>query len=163
MKTIIDTSAKPVLPWDWYIVGSNKTYGKVDASKLRLYTPKGKTFKEVRKEVKDMSVANWAVNQWLYEHPDQVPEELKDYWCYFFGTELRDEDGDWRVPYSYWDDGSWSRGARWLTLGWNSGYRIVLLETGALDSASDLGSLDIALTTAIETVKAAGYKIFKEI
>lgn len=140
MKTI-DTNKKPELPWDWITVEKNTKYGKVPL-KLKLYEPKGKTLEAVKEEVKDMRPANWAVLQYLYENPSEVPEEFKEYWCYFFGTDLRGKDGDWTVPYGHWTGSEFSRRADWLRRDWRSFYRVVLL-----DDSSPLNLADLNLET----------------
>lgn len=146
----INTNDTPVLPWDWMTVESNTTYGEVDISKLILYEPKGKTLEEVKKEVKNMKPANWSILQYLYEHPENVPEEFKKYWCYFYGTELRDRDGRWDVPYGYWyaSTSEFNRSAYWLDDSWDSGYRVVLLDDSSplkLEKELDIESLSLRL------------------
>lgn len=150
MKTI-NTNTKPSLPWDWMTVEDNATYGKIDVSKLRLYTPKGKTLEEVKEEVKGMKPANWAVLQYLFEHPDAVPKDWRKYYLFFFGTSLRDRGGLWDVPYAYWDSSEWERRAYWLWLDWGSSYRVVLLDdSGTLDSAP----FDLGLLERVENIEA---------
>lgn len=137
--TTIDTDTIVTLPWDWYTVEENRTYGTVPL-KLKLYEPKGKTLKEVKEETKDMRVANWAVLQYLHEHPEHFPEEFKSYWCYFFGTLLRVGDGDWSVPCSSWDGSKFYRCADWLSGRWDSDDRVVLL-----DDSCDLDVAELTL------------------
>lgn len=133
---IINTNIEPSIPWDWMTVEDNATYGKVDVSKLRLYIPKGKTLEEVKEEVKGMKPANWAVLQYLFKHPNAVPEDWLKYYLFFFGTSLRDRGGDWYVPFARWASSVWKRDARWLRRDWDSASRVVLLDdSGTLDSA----------------------------
>lgn len=150
----IDTNKKPV-PYSWGEVTDNKTYGKVDVSKLTLYQPKGKTLEEVKEEVKDMRVANLAVLDYLKENPETVPIEWKKYWLYFFGTELRVRGGRWYVPYGRWRGGEWHRDAGWLRGDWDSRRRVVLLDDSkTLNNASaEIDALNIAARVAnIEAV-----------
>lgn len=146
----IDTNKKPV-PYSWGEVTDNKTYGKVDVSKLTLYQPKGKTLEEVKEEVKDMRVANLAVLDYLKENPETVPIEWKKYWLYFFGTELRGLVGFWYVPCGYWYGGEWGRSARWLSRDWDSSNRVVLLETAPqtlTNEPAEIDALNIAARVA---------------
>lgn len=133
----IDTDKKPELPWYLISVKKNVRYGTVPL-KLKLYEPKGKTIGEVQKEVKDMSPANWAVLQYLHENPSEVPEEFKRYWCYFFGTELRDLDGNWGVPCGDWVGSEFNRHADWPGYGWGSSRRVVLLDDSSTGDIADL-------------------------
>ena len=40
---------------------------------------------------------------------------------------LRNQDGNWYVPYTNWDGDQFNRNANWLSNDWNSNYRVVLL------------------------------------
>lgn len=158
MKTI-DTDKPTEFAYSWAKVENTRTYGTVPL-KLKLYQPKGNTLEEVKEEVKGMKTANLAVQQYLYEHPEDVPEEFKGYWCYFFGTELRDGDGYWHVPYGYWGGAELDRDAGWLSFGWGSRDRVVLLDDSSplnLETLSlRLAKLEAFYEKAVELVPSLG-------
>lgn len=113
----------------------------LDFEKLRAFVPdltafNGKKVHEVVKHVMDTygithhvpGIKYW---KWMIENPGKTPprSNLKDGNCYFFpGSVLRDEDGDWFVPYAYWEASEWRRRALWLTSAWSSVCRVALLE-----------------------------------
>ena len=77
--------------------------------------------------------------QWLCEHKnladlpagkefETLKTNLKDNYCFLFGSTLRGSDGRWSVPYVHWHGSEWGRDARWLGNGWRSNCRVVLLE-----------------------------------
>ena len=76
--------------------------------------------------------------EWIFRHDlDDFPSgndfkvlktELKDNYCFFFGSTLRHSHGHWCVPSVHWHGDKWNRYAYWLDHGWNSNYRVVLLE-----------------------------------
>jgi len=45
------------------------------------------------------------------------------------GANFCDNDGNWNVPYSNWNDDKFNRNANWLENEWNSNNRVVLLVT----------------------------------
>ena len=72
-----------------------------------------------------------GIEYWKYliENQDKVSKNLKDgNYYYFFGSILRDKDGDWHVPDSHWRSGEWHRGTNRLRSDWSSSDRVLLLE-----------------------------------
>lgn len=136
------TKLKKPVSYSWEVERKDNDCYSVDISKLTLYQPKGKTMEAVKEEVKDMRPANQAVMDYLIAHPDEAPEGFKDYWLYFFGSQVRGRGGSWDVPCTDWDGSEFYRYARWLRRGWSSGRRVVLmgdLDTGALPAAETDG------------------------
>ena len=83
----------------------------------------------VKKYSQDYYLPGIEYWQFICAHPDKAPAELKDgNYYFFFGSRLRYQDGLWCVPYTYRDGGQFRRGASWLSVGWRSFYRVVLLE-----------------------------------
>jgi len=77
--------------------------------------------------------------QWLCEHKnladlpagkefETLKTNLKDNYCFLFGSTLRNSDGHWSVPCVSWDGSKWRRDADWLDNRWSSHSRVVLLE-----------------------------------
>ena len=77
--------------------------------------------------------------QWLCEHDnltdlpagpkfEALKQNLKDNYCFFFGSTLRRSSGRWIVPCLRWTGTEWRRLASRLGIGWRSSYRVVLLE-----------------------------------
>ena len=113
----------------------------LDFETLRAFVPdlsafNGKPLHEVMQHVVDTYGSQYHIPgieywKWLCENPGKNPPgmAIKDGKYYFLpGSVLRDEDGGWDVPYAGWDGSEWSRRAGWLTDGWNSHCRVVLLE-----------------------------------
>lgn len=113
----------------------------LDFETLRAFVPdlsafNGKPVQEVIQHVVDTYGSRYHIPgieywKWLCENPGKNPPgpNIKDGKYYFFpGSVLRDEDGDWDVPYASWLGSEWRRYANWLTDGWSSLYRVVLLE-----------------------------------
>lgn len=96
-------------------------------------------------------------------HPDQFPDNT---WksILAFGTDFIDSDGDHRVPYVCRDsDGDWKFDLGNFEDGWSADHCLLCLcdknTSKPLTTQNDIDSL----TLAIETVKAAGYKVIKEV
>lgn len=67
--------------------------------------------------------------KYVIENPGKVPLELKDSnHHFFFGSILRGSHGRWDVPVVYWLGSRFGRSAYWLGHGWDSDFRVVLLE-----------------------------------
>jgi len=77
--------------------------------------------------------------QWVCEHKnltdlpagpefEALKQNLKDNYCFFFGSTLRRSDGRWRVPCLDWAGAEWGRYASGLGDDWDSDCRVVLLE-----------------------------------
>lgn len=85
-------------------------------------------------------------------------------WYYFFGGVFRDLHEVWNVPFSGWGGASWYRLARWLSHGWDSGSRVVLLEIASvshpLASESDplAEPLELRVKALEEWARHVGYK-----
>ena len=58
---------------------------------------------------------------------ETLKQELKDNYCFFFGSTLRYSTGHWRVPCVNWYGDKWDRNAAWLDDDWRSRSRVVLL------------------------------------
>lgn len=68
--------------------------------------------------------------KYIYEHPDKTPQALKDgNYHFFFGSLFRHSAGRWYVPWAVWGGSSFRQGGDWLSGGWGSHGRVVLLET----------------------------------
>ncbi len=108
---------------------------------LNLADMQGKLLHEVAKHIVDtygdthhipgIEFWKWMIDS--YERaPDDVKEKykkLKDGNYYFnFGSLVRNSGGRWSAPYSRWHGSSFSRGAYRLGYGWDSDFRVVLLE-----------------------------------
>ena len=113
----------------------------LDFEKLRAFVPdlsalNGKPIHEVIQHVVDTYGDQYHIPgieywKWLCENPGKNPPgpNIKDGKYYFFpGSVLRGRGGDWRVPCAAWRGSEWDRDADWLTGGWGSDYRVVLLE-----------------------------------
>lgn len=63
--------------------------------------------------------------EYLLEHQDEIPTELRGLYLVFSGTIWRGAFGFRYVPYLGWDDGRWVLGFYWLDVGWDSRGRLV--------------------------------------
>lgn len=63
--------------------------------------------------------------EYLLEHQDEIPAELRGLYLVFPGTKWRDADGCRRVPFLSWYDGQWILYFYWLDYVWNSYDRLV--------------------------------------
>ena len=112
--------------------GNNACEGKVfipDLSHME-----GKTICEVMQYVQKEYTGKYRFpgleyQQWLYENPGKIPEELKDTskWFYFPGSSFCGSGGSWGVPYGNLKGSGWSRHGDWLGFDWGSDHRVVLL------------------------------------
>jgi hypothetical protein len=112
----------------------------LDLEKLKAFIPdlsafNGKPIHEVMQHVADTYGAKYHIPgieywKWVIENPVKSHTVLtEDSNIYFFpGSTLRNRDGEWCVPYAGWFGSSFSLFAYWLSDGWNSFYRVVLLE-----------------------------------
>jgi hypothetical protein len=124
---IIDCDADPLIPNGWKIEEHQK--GGVwqwDVNKLSLYLSKlqknGNTINgnDLRKELKNKSVLNANVLDYLLKHPELIPEEWKDKVVFFWGTIYRGSDGRLCVRDLRWRGGCWRWYDYWLDVGWDS-------------------------------------------
>ena len=89
----------------------------------------GKTLQEVKDFVEKEYPGQLAKEEHREEFIKSNPK-LPDWtWCFFFGSKVRGSVGDWHVPCAGRGGSAWGRGAVWLTDGWCSGCRVVLVET----------------------------------
>ncbi len=113
----------------------------LDFETFRAFVPdlspvNGKPIDEVMQYVVDTYGATHHIPgieywKWLIENPTATPPGMviKDGYYYFLpGSVLCGTDGNWRVPIAGWDSTKWVRYANWLTGGWESNCRVVLLE-----------------------------------
>lgn len=121
----------------------------LDFEKTRVFIPdlsafNGKKLSEVAEHLiktygDQYYIPGLEYEQWIFGHQDldslplgkefeQLKSDLKDNVVFLFGSTLRASDGDWCVPYVYWNGSRWHRDARWLSHTWSSGCRVVLLE-----------------------------------
>ena len=63
--------------------------------------------------------------EWLLEHQDMIPEELRGYYLVFPATKWQGRGGRRGVPYLYWFGDRWILDFHWLELDWRSGGRLV--------------------------------------
>lgn len=94
---------------------------------------------------------NATVLDWLMDHPDQIPDEWKGKYVYFWGTIYRDSDDDLCVRYLYWYGGAWYWDCHWLDHGFD-GRNPAALRASTLNSGT-LASLTISPLTAAENIK----------
>lgn len=94
----------------------------------------GKSLVEVGEYATDTYGSKYRIpglEYWKYilENPNQAPQELKDgNYHFLFGSILRSSFGDWHVPCVSWHGSEFNPRARWLGLGWDPHYRVILLE-----------------------------------
>lgn len=74
----------------------------------------------------------WKDLKFLFEHPDQIPEDFRSYYLIFTGTLWRDGNGYRRIAYLFWVDGSWLVLFFWLGSDFNSDGRLLRLGEEAL-------------------------------
>ncbi|MDO8496283.1 MAG: hypothetical protein Q7S43_03120 [bacterium] len=63
--------------------------------------------------------------EWLLEHQDKIPAELRKFYLVFPGTIWQDSDGCRGIPCLGWRGGRWILCFGWLGNGWYSGDRLV--------------------------------------
>lgn len=150
---------------DWKIAEEiTKTPEKRDYTTLTLKTYLNKdepytTGEERLKRIKATGDTPLNADDFLYfwEHQDKIPEEWKGKYTCFFGTTLLSPNGDRYVLYLGFSAGEWGWGYRWLGCGFRSDDpSAVLASTTETPQPSD------TLALALETVKKAGYRVFKE-
>ena len=73
-----------------------------------------------------------GIEYWEYisKNPNKASQELKDTenYYFYFGSILRNRHGDWCVPRSRWFGSRFDRNTVWLSNGWSSRCRVVLVE-----------------------------------
>lgn len=166
-KHTIDTDATPKMPFDGAVTEEHKGIGKLEwnPKKINLWLSEKQKEdwidgNELRKLVPNP--LNATVLDFLVKNPKLWPEEWKGKWVYFWGTIFRRSGGDLYVRYGYWSGGEVVSSCSWLGGGWSDyGPSASLASPLNLETGNSLESL--SLDSAIEMVKKAGYKIFKEI
>ncbi len=76
---------------------------------------------DLRKELSDLPVLNANVLDYLWEHPDLIPENWKGKVVFFWGTIYGGSDGKLYVRYLFWDGSRWFRYYFWLGGDFHSG------------------------------------------
>jgi len=93
----------------------------------------GKSLAEVGQYIQNQYGSRYfipGIEYWEYvsQNPDKAPNLKDGKYYFYFGSILRRRSGFWGVPCSIWDGSRFGRDARWLSGGWLSNYRVVLLE-----------------------------------
>ena len=119
IKHIIDCDADPHVPDGWEVEEHQKGgQFEWDPSRIALYLSDGQKNgkviegKKLRKELEGKPVLNANVLDYLFAHPELIPEEWKEKAVFFWGT-----------VYRYSDGGRHVRGLRWLGSQWHWYYR----------------------------------------
>jgi len=121
---IIDCDADPFCPEDWsveeHIKGGQLKWG---AAKIDLYLCKEQEKgsiegNQLRKKLKDQTILNACVLDYLIENPNLIPEEWKNKNVFFWGTIYRDSDGSLCVRGLSWDGDGWGWDYHWLGFHW---------------------------------------------
>jgi hypothetical protein len=126
-KHVIDCDENPFVPGGWsaelHIKGGQLEWDPVRAI---LYLSEGQQDgkwiqgHKLREELKDKSVFNANLLDYLLAHPELIPEEWKDQLVFFWGTVYRSRDGVLYVRYLEWDGGRWYWYFHWLDYGFSS-------------------------------------------
>jgi len=111
---IIDCDADPFVPDGLEVVEHHKG-GKFQftPSVVSLYLSEQQknsnyiSGEKLREELKNKTVLNANVLDWLIAHPHYIPEEWKNKFILFWGTIYRDSYGDLYVRCLYWRGGRW--------------------------------------------------------
>jgi len=121
---IINCDTVPFIPSGLSVEEHRRTGNLVwDLNKVSLYLSKNqkknwKTIEgdELREELKNKSVLNANVLDYLVGHPELIPEEWKKKLIFFWGTIYRDLDSSLYVRYLYWYRAGrkWSWDFHWL-------------------------------------------------
>lgn len=127
----IDCDADPRALNKWeieeHIKGGILTW---DPTKMKLYFSESQrgdrcvVGNDLRKEIRSQPVLNANVLDYLFAHPELIPEEWKKDECgyiryiFFWGTIYRYSNGSLYVRFLYWDEGEWHWDFQWLVLGY---------------------------------------------
>jgi len=131
---VIDCDQDPFCPSGWSVESHQKA-GQFtwDPTRVEPYLSPhqrgGKTITgtKLQKELSGMSVLNANVLDYLFDHPELIPEDWKGKYVYFWGTIYRHSDGNLNVRYLYWLGGQWHWGYDWLDPDWNGNSPAVLV------------------------------------
>ena len=125
-KHIINCDANPFVPEGWTVEEHQKGgQFEWDPKKVQLWiTDRRKIGKyiwgeTIREEVANKTPFNANVLDYLFAHPELIPEEWKDK-CqiHFWGTIYRDLHGNLCVRCLGWGGTRWSRSNRWIHYDW---------------------------------------------
>ncbi|MEK7630019.1 MAG: hypothetical protein AAB432_01375 [Patescibacteria group bacterium] len=123
---VIDCDANPFVPDGWKVEEHQKGgQFKWDPKAIELYLSKpqrkGKTINgnDLREELKNKSVLNANVLDYLLKNSHLIPEEWKGKLVFFWGTIYRASVGRLRVRYLRWGVGGWRWSWRWLGVAWD--------------------------------------------
>jgi hypothetical protein len=142
---VVDLGADAVIPKDYNWTIEEHRKGNpvklerkadglyIDGKKIDFYLSKKQkkgsiVGNDLRVELKDQSVLNANVLDYLLKNPHLIPEEWKKdedgntRYIFFWGTIFRFAVGDLRVRCLYWYDGQWVWSYYWLGYYWNSNY-----------------------------------------
>jgi hypothetical protein len=121
IKHIIDCDAKPFVPDGWKVEEHIKGgQFKWDPSSIKLYLDEsqenGKSIvgNKLRELLSGKPVFNANVLDYLYAHPELIPEDWKGKAIMFWGTIYRSSDGYLYVRYLCWGGGRWNWNCYWL-------------------------------------------------
>ena len=129
-KHLIDLTADPFIPEGWAVEEHQKPAGKKnsffawDASRVKFHLDPGqkdgKTINgnTLRTKLGGQQVLNANVLDYLFAHPELVPEEWKDKAIFFWGTIYRNSGGNLYVRCLYWGVSRWVWVSVWLGDGW---------------------------------------------
>ncbi len=123
---LIDLDADPFIPDGWTVEEHWKG-GRLawNPAKVRLNLSGAQKAggwiqgHELREELKNMSVLNANILDYLFEHRELIPEEWKGKNIFFWGIIYRDRHDYLCVRYLYWCDGGWNWDYSQLDDGWN--------------------------------------------
>jgi hypothetical protein len=132
-KHLINCSTDPFIPNNW-AVEEHQEGGMLEwnPTSITLYLSEAQkqgqiVGNELREELKDKTVLNANVLDYLLAHPELIPEEWKGKAIFFWGTVYRDSDGNLCVRYLYWYGDRWRWSSCWLGNDWNARNPAVLL------------------------------------
>ncbi|MEK7576265.1 MAG: hypothetical protein AAB482_01085 [Patescibacteria group bacterium] len=131
IRHLIDCDADPFTPNGWKVEEHRKG-GELtwDQTKVNLYLSSNQIGDRVikgdklRRELASEPVLNANVLDYLFAHPDLIPEEWKvdaegrTRYIFFWGTIYRDSGGGLCVRCLYWYGGRWLWFCDWLAHGW---------------------------------------------
>ena len=143
VKHIIDCDALPYIPNGWEVRPEDQLLNTVkgqlewDLTKIALYLSEsqknGKVIKgeKLRKELGNQPILNANVLDYLFAHPDLIPEEWKDKAVFFWGTTYRGSDGGLCVRCLTWHGSRWLWHCRWLDSDWGEAFPAVVRASSA--------------------------------
>jgi hypothetical protein len=115
----IDCDASPLVPDGWSVLEKDQLPNRVkgiftwDPTKVSLYLSKkqkGDKYlvgNDLRKELANKPTLNASLLDYLWAHPELIPEDWKGKAVFFWGTIYRHWEGRLYVRYLYWHGGLW--------------------------------------------------------